>query len=217
MTEVQLRSPSLADLPGVYRVCDLTGAGESSAGGDRNPELLGHVFAGPYVVAHPTWCRVVVDAFGVAGYLLATPDTDGFAEWAERSWWPSLREQYPPDAPVPPGQRWLVDLLHRPVTAPREVVAGFPAHLHIDLLARVRGTGLAGRLLRDLFARLAAAGVAGVHLGVGTENAHAIGFYEHLGFARAGTAEDTLWMTRGLGRVGRGGVPGEGSPSLRDL
>ncbi len=43
---------------------------------------------------------------------------------------------------------------------------------------------------------LAAAGVAGVHLGVGDDNTHAIGFYRHLGFTDAARTPGTLWMAR---------------------
>lgn len=45
----QLREPTVIDVPGVYRVCFET------AGDDRgsNPDLVGHVYAGPYVARHP--------------------------------------------------------------------------------------------------------------------------------------------------------------------
>ena len=80
----QIRPATLQDLPGAYRVCLLTAA----AGGDasasyRNPDLLGHVFVGPYVVHSPELARVVVDPEGVAGYVVGAADTRAFEAWAE--------------------------------------------------------------------------------------------------------------------------------------
>ena len=47
-----------------------------------------------------------------------------------------------------------------------------------------------------LFGRLRSAGSAGVHLGVSPHNAHALGFYEHLGFARHGNESVVLFTKR---------------------
>jgi ribosomal protein S18 acetylase RimI-like enzyme len=63
-----------------------------------------------------------------------------------------------------------------------EVVAGHPAHLHIDMLPRLQGRGLGRSLLDHLFAGLRSAGADAVHLGVSPENTNAIAFYERLGF-----------------------------------
>lgn len=197
----QLRVPGPADLPGIYRVCLLTGYPGEDVDDGRNPDLLGHVYCGAYVVADPELCRVAVDPHGVSGYLLATADTAAFEEWAERSWWPLLREQYPlrsaGHAAGHPVDDELVRLLHQPERSPRELLDDHPAHLHIDLLDRVRGTG-AGRVLVDeLCERLDRRGVRGVHLGVGSDNANAIGFYGHLGFTEAARNPGTTWMVRG--------------------
>src|SRR6187402_2437441 len=64
------------DLPGVYRVCLLTGA----AGADAttlhdDPDLLGHLWAGPYLAFPDAVTRVLHDEHGVAGYCFAVPDT----------------------------------------------------------------------------------------------------------------------------------------------
>ena len=145
MTDI--RHATLQDLPGTYRVCLLTG----DAGGDataqyRNPDLLGHVYVGPYVVGEPGHALVAADEDGVAGYCLAARDTLAFAAWAESEWWPALRAQFArrddgtPDAAI-------IELLHEPPVAPRSVVDAYPAHLHIDLLERVRGTGTGRRLI----------------------------------------------------------------------
>lgn len=195
-----IRPAGLQDLPGVARVCLLAddpqwpGDGPESAV-PRNPDLLGQVFAAPYVVGRRDLAWVAVDAQGVAGYVLGCEDTRAFEAWEEEHWWPLLRAQYPVDE-VAEADREVAGLLHRPPRSPESVVAGHPAHLHIDLLPRAIGTGTGRRLIETLLARLHARGVPGVHLGVGGDNAHAIGFYEHLGFARhAEDADGTLWMT----------------------
>ena len=58
----------MRDLPGAYRVCLLTGdAGRDASTIYRNPELLGHVFVGPYIVGQPDLALVVADEVGIAG------------------------------------------------------------------------------------------------------------------------------------------------------
>ena len=104
MASPSVRPASLADLPGIYRVCLATGHPEGEEGDcDRDPDLLGHVYAGPYVVADASLCSVVADAAGVAGYVLSTADTAAFEAWAERHWWPQLRERYPLGSAVHPA------------------------------------------------------------------------------------------------------------------
>jgi ribosomal protein S18 acetylase RimI-like enzyme len=192
MLLIKLATPQ--DLPGIYRVCLLTG----DAGGDAstqygNPDLLGHVYVGPYVVGQADLALVVVDPDGVAGYCLAARDTRSFEVWAESAWWPSLREQYPlrddasPDAEV-------IRLLHAPPRAPDQVVADYPAHLHIDLLDRARGQGLGRVLVERQIASLRAQGARGVHLDVATDNANAISFYRHLGFTDVDRGETSILM-----------------------
>lgn len=185
-----LRAAALQDMPGIYRVCDETG------GDNANPELIGHIYAGPYVAHELGLARVVVDDEGVCGYLLGCADTRALEAWCETSWWPLLREQYPVGSGG--ADAGLVELLHSPEVAPASVVEGFPAHLHIDFLPRARGRGYGRALIEWLCAELAGRGIPGVHLGVGSDNANAIQFYEHLGFAAALPDGDTLWMTRAL-------------------
>jgi len=180
-------------------VCLLTGdAGRDASAIFRNPELLGHVFVGPYVVGQPDLALVVADDAGIAGYLLAAADTRAFQRWAEEQWWPPLREQYPRTADGSPDAE-IIELLHRPPSVDDSVVAGFPAHLHIDLLERVRGQGLGRLLIERLLDELQHRGSPGVHLDVAIENANAIAFYQHLGFDEVERRDDALLMGLRLG------------------
>jgi ribosomal protein S18 acetylase RimI-like enzyme len=189
-----IRAATLQDLPGTYRVCLLTGdAGRDATGLFRNPELLGHVFVGPYVVGEPDLASVVSDDDGVAGYGLAAADTRAFEQWTEANWWPTLREHYPPRADGSP-EADLIALIHTPSLAADDLVAGYPSHLHIDLLERVRGRGNGRLLIERMLAKLREGGSSGVHLDVAASNTNAIAFYRHLGFEEVKRATDSILM-----------------------
>ncbi len=181
-----LRPYHPSDLPGMYRLCLLTGAaGEDATSLYRDPDLLGHVYCGPYPTADPGLTFVVADEQGVGGYVVATADTAAFDAWCEEHWWPTLRAQRPqaPDPGDGTQDHVLLAQVHHP--DPTDVPADAPAHLHIDLLPRLQGQGWGRRLVDALAAALRARGVPGVHLGVAAANSRAIAFYEHLGFRRA--------------------------------
>lgn len=191
-----IRRAGLHDLPGIYRVCLETGEPPAASSG-RNPDLLGHLYAGPYVASQPDLARVIADSEGIAGYFFGCADTAVFESWCEEHWWPALREQYPLGSGAPEDAGYIRQL-HEPQHPPRELLDGYPAHLHIDLLDRARGKGFGRVLVDELCAELRTRGVPGVHLGVGSDNANAIAFYEHLGFGTASDDGDTRWMSRSL-------------------
>ena len=86
-----MRESTLHDLPGVYRVCRLTGhAGRDATSRHADPDLLGHLWAGPYLAFPEAVTRVIHDDQGVAGYCLAVPDTAAFEHWLETVWLPPL-------------------------------------------------------------------------------------------------------------------------------
>jgi GNAT superfamily N-acetyltransferase len=177
-----IRPAMLHDLPGTYRVCLLTGdEGKDASAQFRDPDLLGHVYVGPYMVGEPDVALVAADADGVAGYCLAARDTRAFAAWAEAAWWPGLRTQHPRRHDET-ADAHVVRLLHEPPVASDAVVDAYPAHLHIDLLERVRGTGIGRRLVERQLRQLSDGGAPACHLMVGAANANAIAFYGHLGW-----------------------------------
>ena len=182
------------DMPGAYRVCLQTGdAGRDATATYGNPDLLGHVYVGPYLVGQPTLAYVVVDNVGVGGYVLAAEDTRAFAAWAEKSWWPMLRRQYPiTDGETADDE--IIGLLHAPPVAPDDIVTEYPAHLHMDLLPRMQRLGLGRALMETLLVGLRDSGSPGVHLGVGADNHNAMGFYRHLGFEHLPSRNSSEWM-----------------------
>lgn len=189
----------LADLAGIYRVCRLTG----DVGGDASrlypdPDLCGHVWAGAYVAQPGGTQLVVVDDAGVAGYLISTDDSLAFDAWAEKQWWPPLRARYPRLDDDTPSARLVLRMYELEVRDPG-IVAAYPAHFHIDLLERTRGSGLGRTLLEQLFEELRSRSIAGVHMGVDQRNTNAISFYEHLGFEMLGQSTGSVTMGRQLG------------------
>jgi ribosomal protein S18 acetylase RimI-like enzyme len=198
------------DHDAVYDICVRTGAaGEDATHLLRDPSLLGHVYAGPYLELAPELAFVVEDDDGVAGYILGAADTAEFQGRLEREWWPDLRRRYPPyrperasqrAGPERPGRRpragsmpgdagfddLLIALMHSPARTPADLVAAYPSHLHIDLLPRLRGQGWGRRLIDTLVERLRASGSHGLHLGVATANTNAQAFYRAVGFTELG-------------------------------
>ncbi len=188
-----------ADRQALYEVCLRTGdSGQDATGRYRNPDLLGDVFVGPYLALRPQFAFVVDDGSGAEGYVLGALDTTAFHRECEERWWPALRERYR-DAPVPAGRAdgWLLDWIrHPPPAAPPEIIDVYPSHLHIDLLPRWQSGGWGRRMMERLWAELEAARSPGVHLGVGTRNARAIGFYRHLGFVELGRGDEDVILGR---------------------
>ncbi|MEJ2356514.1 MAG: GNAT family N-acetyltransferase [Deinococcales bacterium] len=205
----RIRAYERNDLPALYRICLRTG----DDGGDASrlyddPELLGHVYVGPYAVLEPEHALVLTDPDGRAcGYAVAALDTVAFHARVRERWLPPLRQRYPDPAGDP--RLWTADerqahLLHHPDDAyPRTLPPAFepyPSHLHIDLLPLAQGQGLGRSLIERLLALLAADGSPGAHLGVSARNERALGFYRHLGFMRLSetTGGTAVWMAKRL-------------------
>jgi ribosomal protein S18 acetylase RimI-like enzyme len=176
--------------------------------------LLHLVFLDPYLEFEPDLAFVVQDEAGAAGYAVGTADTDHFhARWAEE-WSPHFVASHPDPADLSTADDHLARLLHHPGSVvPAGLAERYQAHLHIDLLPRVRGRGAGRHALRVLLAALAAAGADGVFVGVDPRNAIAAAFYRSLGFATM--TADGVWMARTLPQAGEarsGATPAHGGP-----
>jgi ribosomal protein S18 acetylase RimI-like enzyme len=189
MAPVVIRTAVPDDRDALYEICRLTGhAGEDASDRHDDPDLLGELWVGPYLALEPELAFVAADEQGPAGYVLGAADTAAFEAGCEQVWWPPRRERYPEPpttGDLSPDQelhRWI----HHPPRTPQQVLAEYPAHLHIDLHPRAQGQGLGRRMMDALFDALGARHVAGVHLGVAAANHRAIGFYTHLGFEPIG-------------------------------
>jgi ribosomal protein S18 acetylase RimI-like enzyme len=72
--------------------------------------------------------------------------------------------------------------IHHPSRTPSEIAEPYPAHLHINLLPRLRGRGVGRRLMERWLAAVRDMGARGAHLAVGGGNGRAIRFYRACGF-----------------------------------
>jgi ribosomal protein S18 acetylase RimI-like enzyme len=181
-----------ADLDAVYDICVRTAEGGAGAVGVyRSDRLLGDIFAAPYVTREPEHAHVLDDGTGAAvGYILGTADTAGFVRWYRDVWIPATADRCPPpnDPPVTADDGMLA-LHYWPERMLVPELAGYPGHLHIDLLPEWQGKGW-GRGLMDAFlAGMTTAGVPSVHLGMLTTNTSARAFYDRLGFHEIAVAD----------------------------
>ncbi|MFC4554072.1 GNAT family N-acetyltransferase [Georgenia faecalis] len=203
------------DRAALYSICLRTGAGGDDASADHDdPDLLGHLWLGPYLELEPDLAFVLRSAEPGApaeplGYVVATADTAAFEAACEERWWPPLREHYraaPPRPGSPDAE--LVAMIEGGRRTDAPWFAAHPAHLHIDLLPEARGAGGGRALIAALTDALEARGVPGVHLGVSRANRGAVAFYGRVGLSVLAELPDTLIMGRALGRPGAPAHPG---------
>ena len=188
--DVKLRGYRPGDRADIYDVCVRTGAaGEDATGKFQRPELLGDIYAGPYVEHEPGLAFVLEAGGRAVGYILGTADTKGFVEWYSSSWIPRFGDGYeePKGSPATPDEGLLV-AFHHPERMLMLEAAQYPAHLHIDILAPYQGAGWGRRLIEAFLDAVAAAGAPAVHLAVAATNTRAQGFYRRLGFEQLDVA-----------------------------
>lgn len=201
MDALRIRPYEPADEPALYEICLRTGDhGGDATGKYQDPELLGHVYVGPYLALAPELAFVLDGGDGAVGYVLGVADTAEFERRCETEWWPALRRRYPHPPPTAPrnADETMIAMIHEPSPTSPTVTARYPSHLHIDLLPAAQGRGHGRALIERLLAALAAAGSSGVHLGVSRSNQNAIGFYRRLGFVEIVRYAGALVLARPL-------------------
>jgi len=179
-----------SDLVALYRVCLLTGDnGKDARQLYHDEELLGHYYVAPYAVLEPDLCFVLLHNGAPCGYVLGTRDSDAFRFQTEQGWFPPLRARYalPPDDDRSRDAD-MIRLIHRGMHHTSDF-AGYPAHLHIDLLPVGQGQGQGRAIMQTFLDRLRELHVPGVHLGVGRRNTRAVAFYERMGFQEISGSE----------------------------
>ena len=203
---VTLRPFAAPDLETLYEISLLTG----NSGGDatalhRKPRLIGEIYSAPYALLEPNWAFVAKDDDGVGGYIVGTPDTRAFEARLEAEWWPALRREHADPGGAP--DTWTPDelrawLIHHPRPAPADIVARYPAHLHMNLHPRLQGRRVGGLLLRLWLSAAQSSGLAGVHLGTSPGNRRAIDYWTRNGFTKLERPDakprSTIWFGRRL-------------------
>ncbi|HEY1626396.1 MAG TPA: GNAT family N-acetyltransferase [Streptosporangiaceae bacterium] len=191
MSAPEIRRYQQRDHDAVYDICVRTAASGGDARGKyTSDDLMPDLFAGPYLFLEPEFCWVLDDGERAVGYVIGTPDTAAFARAYRERWTPKMAERYPrPPAPPVTPQDAMVSLFYAPEAMVWSGLAEYPAHLHIDLLPDVQGSGNGTRLMHTFFEAAAAAGAPGIHLVVSDDNVRALGYYRHLGFTRLSVVE----------------------------
>jgi len=187
----RLRPYAEGDLEAVYDVCVRTGdAGGDATGQSIYPRLLGDIYAGPYLFLEPGLAFVLDDGRRPVGYVLGTADTAAFVRAYRERWMPHLAAAYPepPAVPSTPDEK-LLETFHRPEHMVHPGLAGYPAHLHIDILPAFQGHGAGRQLIEEFCRAAAAAGAAAVHVSVAPSNAGAHRFYFAVGFEPLAVAD----------------------------
>jgi ribosomal protein S18 acetylase RimI-like enzyme len=195
-----LRRVKPCDAHSVSRICLLTGdAGETAECLYNNPELLGLVYALPYVeIPITTFGYVVEDSNQVVGYVLGSTDTRTFEHEEAKHWWPFLRAKYPLDdsSGLTVSDTRMIRSIHFPSVSPEHCMAFSPAHLHINILPAYQRRGWGRKLIGKVMEYLCEQGCPGVWLGLDTRNKLAATFYERLGFERVpGAGEEFVGIT----------------------
>jgi ribosomal protein S18 acetylase RimI-like enzyme len=208
--ELTIRPTEFGDLDAMYAICVATGdAGADAAALYSDPDLLGHVYVGPYVMMESSFGFVLDartdDSAEVLGYAVAAADTAEFEAECEAAWWPALRRRYPAVGARPgeDSDAGLIAMIHSPEPTGPEILAVYPAHLHIDLLPSAQGLGAGRKLMDAIEDELRARGAPGVHLGTDPANVRSQGFYAHVGYRRLapgelGTAESDVIYVKQL-------------------
>lgn len=205
-----IRPVQAGDLDAIYAISLATGsAGEDAAPAYADGRLIGHIYSAPYVLLEARLAFVVEDEAGVGGFAVGTADTVAWEERLEQLWWPALRLRYPRSSGEH-ARRWPQDqrritMIHRPPRTPASITGQFPAHLHVNLLPRMRGRGFGRQLVGRWLAALGKAGATATHVAVNHANAGALQFWGRMGFSALPTVGlprgRTVWMGRAWGGV----------------
>jgi ribosomal protein S18 acetylase RimI-like enzyme len=198
MSQFAIRPARPEDQSGAYYVCLKTG--DFGKDGEpfyrEDPDALGRIFVGPYLVFEPELSLILEDEQGICGYAFGAFDSRSFYNRYETEWRPKLCTQFP--EPQGDPSQWsrsemVHSWYHHPDYFMPEPYATYPSHLHIDLLPRAQGQGIGRRMMEQVMDKLRQLGSPGAHLGVSMMNEPAYGFYLKLGFkdlARVGAGKD---------------------------
>lgn len=187
-----IRPYQVGDRDAVYDVAVRTGAaGQDARGRYSTDDLIGDIYAGPYLYLEPEHAYVLDNGSRPVGYVIGTANTIGFVAAYRDRWLPLMRQRYQPPAnpPVSDEDRKLADMFNPEIMLVDEL-ALYPAHLHINLLPDYQGSGFGRAMMSTFLASVAAAGAASCYLAVRPKNTAALGFYARLGWQRLPCSTD---------------------------
>jgi ribosomal protein S18 acetylase RimI-like enzyme len=189
-----------ADRRDVVTICHRTGYfGEDAAPYFRDAELFALLFTAYYVEYEPENCFVADDNGSAVGYIIGSVDTEAQRHEFDRLIVPRVVRRmltrtlfrHPGDVLFMLGLVDHADYEKKLYTP--DLVAKYPAHLHMNVAPEYQRRGLGSRLMGRFLETMRKAGAPGVHLVTSTENKKALPFYKKEGFVLYAELPNKLW------------------------
>ncbi|MGW5648463.1 GNAT family N-acetyltransferase [Saccharopolyspora sp. NPDC003752] len=188
---VEIRAFAEADRAELRELFGRAGEGAPSASLWGHEESEAAVYLTPYMDLAPDSLFVAVSGGALVGYLTGCLDGSAFPSESKRMD-QAIKKYRLIFRPGPAAffARAAVDMAR--IAIRREPASGefddarWPAHLHINVERRARGTGAAEGLMNRWLDRLREARSPGCHLQTLRENTRAVRFFERMGFAKHG-------------------------------
>ncbi|SHE57280.1 GNAT family N-acetyltransferase [Streptoalloteichus hindustanus] len=203
---LEIRAFTESDRPALRELFGRAGEGAPSASlwGHRDSEAA--VYLDPYMDLEPGSLFVAVLDGALVGYLAGCRDSSAFPRESKRMD-TAIRAHrlFLRARPAAFFARSLADMAW--AAARRRPTAGdfddarWPAHLHINVEPRARGTGAADGLMSRWLDLLRETGSPGCHLQTLCENTRAVRFFERVGFVRHGPTPPVPGLRHHGGRV----------------
>ena len=189
---VVLRSATLADLPALLSICLKTAdSGKDATHLHNLPDLVGEIYAAPYVIHEPDFAYVLVASERAVGYVLGALDTSKFESTLVTEYWPHIKEKYQSiSTALLKNDLELLAELDKQGFGDVAINAQYPSHLHIDIIESHQGFGYGKAMIEHLLNELRNAGSHGVHLHMSATNERALLFYQKFGFSEVYSDEN---------------------------
>jgi ribosomal protein S18 acetylase RimI-like enzyme len=193
---VKLTPSTLADLPGLLKVCLETADGGKGATHLHNlHDLVGEIYVAPYVIYETNFAFTLKANEKVVGYVLGALDTGRFESKLVADYWPATKAKYAAlTQDLTPKDVSLIKELNGQGFSPAELIAQYPSHLHIDIIESHQGLGYGKTMILHLLKALQDAGSSGVHLHMSASNDRAKGFYKKIGFVEVNSNANEIIM-----------------------
>jgi ribosomal protein S18 acetylase RimI-like enzyme len=196
---MKIRAANTNDLQALYSICLQTAdSGRDATPLVRHKDIIGDLYAVPYLMFEPESCFVVDKGGDVVGYIVGVTDTACYTQWLNTTWLAELRQRYTLKAIAKGNLEQLVlSQIHAGVEI-LDFLVPYPSHFHIDLLPEAQGQGLGRQLIQIFGDTVKGKGSNGIHLGVSSDNLRALGFYNRLGFQEIQRFEDAVFLSLSL-------------------
>jgi len=197
---LSLRPGTAADAPSLSKICLLTGNyGTSAEHLHTLGELLGLVYAEPYVLMRGTYAFVLVDQPDegeeeVVGYIIGAYETPEYEQEMAREYFPRLAEKYPIDGEGTEADKHFYKMFAKPSKTGEEITAIYPSHLHIDILPAYQRSGWGRKMVDTVVQHLSSKGYKGVWAGIDSRNEEGRKWYVKLGFRPVESKEGEYWV-----------------------